>query len=303
MATRDGLTQAEREYFDEHGFIIFENALSPGDVAELTACIDEIYARYGGEPGTGRLEVRNCLSRHPAFLRLVDHPQLLPIIVDVLGPNIKIRSTHLDVRPPVPPELANLELGRDRLGEPEQWHVDGPLFGYPVVDGVLPLMEVKIGFFLTDLLTPDCGTLCLVPGTHKLDYRALADPDFRVPSESVFKVHVPAGSAIMFRTGLWHCVSPNLSAQTRKLLYYAYTYRWVEASDYLTQSDTLLAGCTPVQRQLLGAPASADRPPLGSDPERIPCSFYWYTQPDDIPLVSLYQRITDRQRERVAARA
>jgi hypothetical protein len=85
------------------------------------------------------------------------------------------------------------------------------------------------------------------------------------------------------------------------VLYYAYTYRWVEASDYLTQPDALLATCTPVQRQLLGAPAVAERPRLGSDPERLPCSFYWYTRPDDIPLLDLYQAITARPRDGLAA--
>ena len=301
MERRYGLTERERASLDEQGFVILEDVLPPGEVAELTTRIDEIYARYGGEPGTGRLEVRNCLAQHPAFLRLVDDPRLLPIVVDLLGPNIKIRSTHLDVRPPLPPELASRELGRDRPGEPEEWHVDGPLYGYPTVDGVLPMMEVKLGFFLTDLLEPDSGTLCLVPGTHKLDYRVLADPELRVPPDAVFKVRVRAGAVVVFRTGIWHCVSPNLSARTRRVLYYAYTYRWVEASDYLAQPDALLATCTPVQRQLLGAPAVAERPRLGSDPERLPCSFYWYTRPDDIPLLDLYEAITARPRDGVAS--
>jgi hypothetical protein len=300
---RHGLTEQEREQLDEHGFVVLPDVLSRGEVSELVTRVDEIYARYGGQPGTGRLEVRNCLAQDLAFLRLVDHPGILPIVVDVLGPNIKIRSTHLDVRPPLPPELANKELGRDRPGEPEDWHTDGPLYGYPVVGGVLPLMEIKIGFFLTDLLEAGSGTLCLVPGTHRLDYRTLADPELRVPPEAVFKVRVRSGAAIAFRTGVWHCVSPNLSKQARKVLYYAYTYRWVQASDYFTQSDALLATCTPVQRQLLGAPAQADRPPLGDDAERIPCSFYWYTLPEDIPLLDLYQSIANRRGDLRAALA
>jgi ectoine hydroxylase len=303
VANSEGLTERERAELDERGFVLLDDVLSPEEVAELAARIDEVHARYGGEPGTGRLEVRNCLAQHPAFLRLVDHPKLLPIVVELLGPNIKIRSTHLDVRPPLPPPLANHELGRDRPGEPEEWHVDGPLYGYPTVAGVLPMMEVKLGFFLSDLWEPNSGTLCLVPGTHRLDYRVLADPELRVPTEAVFKVRARAGAVILFRTGIWHCVAPNLSAHTRKVLYYAYTYRWVEASDYLTQSDALLATCTPVQRQLLGAAAVAGRPPLGSEPERLPCSFYWYTTPDDIPLVELYQTIVARRQESLAVAA
>lgn len=300
---RYGLTPEERAQFDQRGFMVLDDVLSSEELSELRTGVDAVYARYGGEPETGRLEVRNCLAQESAFLRLVDHPETLPIVVDVLGPNIKIRSTHLDVRPPLPPGAASRELGRDRPGEPEDWHTDGPLYGYPVVDGVVPLMEIKIGFFLTDLLEPDSGTLCLVPGTHRLDYRMLADPELRVSPDAVFKLRVRAGSAIAFRTGVWHCVSPNLSARTRKVLYYAYTYRWVEASDYLTQSEALLATCSPVQRQLLGAPAQPDRPRLGLDPERIPCSFYWYTRPEDIPLLGLYQDISERRGDPAAALA
>lgn len=235
------------------------------------------------------MEVRNCLAQHPALLKLIGHQTLLPLIVDLLGPNIKIRSSHLDVRPPLrKAQIAN-KLGQDRWGEPEQWHVDGPIYGYPTVDGILPMMEVKVGYYLTDVTQPDSGPLCLVPGSHRQDYRILAQNELNVPPECIVKVQVPAGTAIVFRTGVWHCISPNTSVSTRKVLYYTYTYRWIEASDYLKQSDDLLEKCTAIQRQLLGATASPGRNPLGNEAEKTPCSFYWHSGPDDIPLISWFQ--------------
>ncbi len=300
---RYGLTDEERTYFDEKGFLIFNNVLSPAEIAALTAAVDREYERYGGEPGSGRLEVRNCASKDPAFLKLIEHPVTLPVVADLLGPNIKIRSTHLDVRPSLQRDLAQKEIGMERMGEPENWHIDGPLFCYPTLDGLCPMMEVKWGFYLTDVTEANSGCLCVVPGSHKHDFRVMFQPDFKIPREYVYKVQVPAGSAILFRTGLWHCVSPNTSGRTRKVLYYAYTYRWIHPSDYHEQSPELLARCNPIQRQLLGATAHPDRHPLGSDPEKTPCSFYWYTELDDMPILHWFKDLQQRKEAAKAAAA
>lgn len=285
------LTEQERADFHEKGFLILENALSSVEIAELVAVANELYGRYEPEPATGRLEIRNCLAQHRSLLNLVTHPKILPLVVDLLGPNIKIRSSHLDIRPPLARENVTNELGQERWGEPEQWHIDGPLYGYPSINGLVPMMEIKVGYYLTDVVDPDSGALCVVPGSHHLDYRALALKKLQIPEEYIYKVQVPKGAAVIFRTGLWHCVTPNFFDTTRKVLYYAYTFRWMEASDYLTQSEEILATCTPIERQLLGATASPARPQLGKEPAKTPCSFYWYTGPEDIPLEAWFDEL------------
>jgi ectoine hydroxylase len=292
---RTGLTEEEKAYFDEKGFLIIENVLSPTEIRKLTEVIDELYERFGGEHKTGRLELRNCVSQHQLFLNLADHPITLPLVLDLIGPNIKIRSSEVDVRPPVKREDVKNELGRGRLGEPEQWHIDGPLFGFPSVGGILPMMEVKVGYYLTDLMERDSGTLCVVPGSHKLDYRLLMNETFQIPAEYIFKIHVQAGSVVVFRTGLWHCVSPNFSKHTRKVLYYAYSYRWIEPSDYILQPEELLSSCSPIQKQLLGAPISRERHPLGDQPHKKPCSFYWFTEMEDIPVLTWFDNLKKAQ--------
>ncbi len=281
---RFGLSEADREFFDRTGFLVAPNVLSTDQVGRLTELVDRLYKKNGGDARTGRMELRNCVTHDPMLLEMAAHPAMLSVVVDLLGPNIKLRTSELDVRPPLSQELARNELGRGRWGEPEQWHIDGPLYLYPAVDGIVPMMEVRVGFYLSDLTGPESGALCVAAGTHKLDYRLLMDPDYRVPEASMYYVRVPPGSAILFRTGLWHCTSPNLSALTRKVLYYAYTYRWIEPSDYMEQPPSVLERCTPVQKQLLGAPISPERHPLGENPDKIPCSFYWFTRPEDIPI-------------------
>jgi ectoine hydroxylase len=292
---RLGLTDEERADFEENGFIILKNALSKQEVTKITDVVDKLYERFGGEAESGRLEMHNCLAQHPLLLQLIENANVLPIVIDLLGPNIKIRSSNLDVRPPLRRDSVKNELGRERLGGPGLWHVDGPLYGYPTVGGILPMMEVKVGYYLTDTTHPESGALCVVPGSHRLDYQLLADASFRVPAEDIFKVQVLAGSAVIFRTGLWHCVSPNFSYRTRKVLYYAYTFRWIEPSDYIQQSEKLLSRCNLIQRQLLGATTSPKRNPLGNEPSRNPCSFYWYSELEDIPLTSWLETLRDKR--------
>jgi ectoine hydroxylase len=283
-----GLTQLQRERFEEQGFLIVENALSPDQLKVLEDAVDHLYSEFAGGPEAGHLEMRNVVAHHPVLRDLISHRLILPLIVDLLGANIKMRSTHMDVRPPLRRESVTNDLGSGRWGEPERWHVDGPIFGYPLVHDLLPMMEVKVGYYLSDVSLPESGQLCVFPGSHKLDYRALANS--RPPAESVFKVAVPAGSAVLFRTGLWHCVSPNFSTLTRKVLYYAYTYRWIQPSDYMTQPPELISTCSPIQSQLLGAPLSS-RGPLGTEPDKRPESFFWYHEDANLPIKEWFDKL------------
>jgi ectoine hydroxylase len=291
------LTTRQRRQFDEDGFLIRHGVLSRHEIAGLNRVADRLHKRYGGDAHTGRLELRNSVALHGALLRMADHPVLLPSVVELLGPDIKIRTSELDIRPPLAAPRGGADIGRDRWGEPEQWHIDGPIYGYPDVDGRLAMMEVRVGYYLTDLRSPNSGCLCVVRGSHRFDYRLLADPAFRVPPSAIVRVEVPQGSAILFRTGVWHCATPNLSDRTRKVLYYAYTYRWVQSSDYVSQTAALIRRCTRIQRQLLGGVVTPSRNPLGDAPGR-PSSFYWFTRPTDIPLLAWWEKSAARARRR-----
>ncbi len=287
------LTKAERKLFDEAGFLVIEGALSAAELRKLNAAVDDLYARNRHDAVTGRMELRNCVAKHPALLAMADHKTLLPAIVELLGPDIKLRTSELDVRPPVTAAMVKGKNARNRWGEPEQWHIDGPLSGYPDVNGIVPMMEIRAGYFLTDLKAGRSGQLCVVPGSHRFDFRALANRALKIPPEATFEVAVPAGSAVLFRTGVWHCATPNLSNIARKVLYYAYTYRWVQPSDHTDQDPAILARCNPVQRQLLGG-LPTGRHPLGDKSETTPCHHTWFTRPEDIPLLAWSQQNTSR---------
>lgn len=278
------ISAEQRRQFDEDGFFLLEDALTPAEISELTTVIDALYAKYSVERNLGphdAFQWRNVVALDPVFRRLLDHPQLLPLIVDVLGYNIQLRTSHLDVRPPVLPEVAQKPLGaRDNFFP---WHSDAPNFGWPTVEGVVPYMEMKIGYYLTDLTEHNSGAICVVRGSHKRPQKD-ADGNVIVDPQDIVEVNVRPATALIWRTALLHCVTPNLSDHARKCLYYGYQPRWIRPSDYDHQEPAVLADCTPVQRQLLGELGNGSHEYNGPDPLVHPISRYWRPQDEDIPL-------------------
>jgi ectoine hydroxylase-related dioxygenase (phytanoyl-CoA dioxygenase family) len=293
------MTPAQRQDFDENGFIILENFLTPEELSELLNAVDRVGARArsdrGLAPDSG-FTVQNALAHDEAFLSLIDHPRMLPLVVDVMGWNIQIRVTHLNYRVPYPEGLRLGELGRGdgddlKAGyDNVQWHADlMDSFEATSMDGVLPFLEVKAGYYLTDLTKHNSGALAVVPGSHRRRVQELRDLDFRVDPKEVFEVNVPAGSAILFRTSIWHCVTPNLSDHVRKVLYVGYNHRWIRPVDYVEQDPELVARSSPIRRQLLGTLATGN-PSLGDNPWHPASRFYHVLNWDDVPLKEWMER-------------
>jgi ectoine hydroxylase len=112
------------------------------------------------------------------------------------------------------------------------WHIDGHDDGYRSLGWPIPLLQLKIGYYLTDMTEPGRGNLCVIPGSH----RALFDPDpeDRKRTElfpGAIQVCAPAGSAIMFHNALLHSSGPWTQTEgMRIMLYYAYEHPWMMAS-------------------------------------------------------------------------
>jgi ectoine hydroxylase len=272
------ITLEQRRRFDEEGFFLVENALTAADIEQITATVDafaDAARRARRLPDQAPVRVNNIVARHRVFRDLIDHAAILPLVVDVMGTRIQLRGSNLDVRPPVPrDERADTPNPGDFA---RHWHRDEPQGGWPTVDGVVPFLEIKVGYYLTDLTRPGSGTLRVIPGSHRIPAdRPLDDPP------TVTEINVKAGTALVFRTELLHNVAPNHSDITRKCLYLAYQHRWLRPSDYVTAPDDLLAQCTPIQRQLLGG--VSDPANLVKDSDVEPCSTYWTPLPADLPL-------------------
>jgi hypothetical protein len=290
------MTEQQVREFDEKGFIILDGFLNPDEVNRLLDAVDEVAARIRRERNLApddKFAIRNLLAHHTAFLDLVDHPRMLPLVIDAMGWNLQIRTSHLDYRPPYPEGIAAGEIGTGAGSDGGagyanvNWHPDlagAYLFEAPSLDGRLPFMESKVFYALSDLSESNRGNLWMVPGSHRRSPQELRDNGSRVDPEEAVELKLAPGSAVLWRTATWHCVGPNTSELTRKIIHIGYHYRWLRPTDYITQDPELLASCSPIRRQLLGELAPGTDP-LGEDAEFTPASKHWIIKGgDDVPL-------------------
>ena len=218
---------------------------------------------------------------------------MLPLVVDAIGWNIQIRTTHLDYRPPYPKGLKPGEIG---IGDGDDqkagynnlgWHPDlsgKELFEGPSLDGRLPFMEIKVFYVFSDLSESNSGNLWLMPGSHKRPLQEWREMRGKLDLSEAVELRLKPGAAVLWRTATWHCVGPNLSDKTRKIMHVGYHYRWLRPADFIQQSPELVAKSSPIRKQLLGALATGDNP-LGTSPDFQPHSQYWITKnSDDVPL-------------------
>ena len=104
--------------------------------------------------------------------------------------------------------------------------------GYRRLGSPIPLLQLKVGYYLTDMTEEGQGNLCLIPGSHK----STTDPDPEVLKrkdlfQGAIQVCAPAGTAVLFHNALWHSGGPwSKPDGERVILYYAYEHPWMIAS-------------------------------------------------------------------------
>lgn len=258
------LTEDERLEFERNGFLIVPDALTPQMTSDIEAVVDRIDGQHRAETNMDAHEWVHKLDfvgQDEVFLDLLDWHKIFPKVWGILGWNIQLYLTHMDITPPPPPEA---DQEKKRLG----WHQDSGRLNSELETDPRPRVSVKVGYFLTDTTEVGRGNFYVIPGSHtqnKLEFPAddVSDPEGATP------VCVPPGTAVIFDRRIWHSRSPNESDVTRKVLFYGYSYRWLRPRDDMTVGN-FMDKCDPIRQQLLGASTS----------------WHGYTSPtdEDVPL-------------------
>lgn len=240
------ITDEQLKAFNDEGYLIVEDALSPERVDALNTIVDRIdaeeRAKRGIEPHAVLSKFR-VVADDDLFLELLDSPRTFPLLWDILGWNIQLYISHLITYPPEPPDVKRVRKGAG-------WHQDG---GRPVqeMERPHPRLSLKISYWLSDVSKPDRGAMRIVPGSHKFDTRPpQSDPDG--DPDGAIEVRVKPGTAVLFDRRLWHSRGQNYSDVTRKVLFFGYSYRWLRGLDYNVMPPEMLAKCDSIRRQLLG---------------------------------------------------
>jgi ectoine hydroxylase-related dioxygenase (phytanoyl-CoA dioxygenase family) len=250
------ITPAQREEFEDRGYLVVENALTPGQVDAYLRLHDRIYreeleagrlAPAGGRTNhPGAMHSFGFVLRDPAYLELLDLPTTFPLVWGILGWNVYMYHCHIDQHPPL----------AEPLPPAWGWHQDGGRQNIEAEsEPERPRLSVKVGYFLSDVSRPGRGNFMVVPGSHRRNRIPRPEPhEGLAPPAGAVPLCVEAGAAVVFDRRLWHSRSDNLSAVTRKALFTGYTYRWIRPrDDYPIDWDTEpYRSLSPVRRQLLG---------------------------------------------------
>ena len=275
------MTPQQRQELNGPGFTIVEGLLGLSELATVSKAMDEVAARCRQARGLtpdASIGLRNGIVRHEALLDLVDHPRVLPLVVDAMGWNIQNRDSVFDYKAPLADDADPDQLA---LG----WHFDyEEEFAGTTVDGTMPLLDFKVGWYISDHSEPGHSTILLVPGSFRWNPEQRATWESWLDPAEIFELRVPAGSVMLWRPTLLHSVSPNQSSNFRKALYISYCPRWVRPSGYVEQDPDLVARSSPIRRQLLGAMGDGSHL-LGKDPLEGPSSQHWFSDSwDSVPL-------------------
>jgi ectoine hydroxylase len=243
------MTAQQREEFEENGFIILRGALSESEVAFYADAIDRVYE---AEKAAGRLSpegamhLLSAVTHCPDAVGLIDHPRTFPMVWSMIGWNVHIYHSHLDVHPPI----------RTKKPFRFEWHQDGGRQNRELETDPRPRVSVKLAYWLSDVSEKGRGNLKVVPGSHRwnrIDGPPRRDIEWPEP-EGAIEVQVGPGDVVFFDRRIWHARSDNYSDVTRKAMFFGYTLRWIAIRDELEplQASEAFEGMSPVRKQLLG---------------------------------------------------
>ena len=165
----ESMTAEQRARFDRDGYLMIRGALRPDEVAGAREAIDRVYAteaRAGRLGPDGSMHLLSAVTNCPEVAGLTDHPATFPYVWSVLGWNIHIYHSHLDVHPPVPV----------RMPFRFDWHQDGGRQNREIGTDPRPRLSVKLAYWLSDVSEPGRGNLKVVPGSQIDDGMCVIEP-------------------------------------------------------------------------------------------------------------------------------
>ena len=253
------LTPEQRQSFDDDGFLVVRDALDATTVKTVVEASDRLAASFlekllvQDRPEYNHLDLRPGLLREPSLFSLVTQSTTVPLVVQLLSPNIHLHSTALIYKRPENPDTPLFRRG---------WHRDIRIprdLGHEV----LPRVGIKICYCLTDFHESNCGITVMARGTHlRTKPLTIAKGEIDPNDVEVCDLKLNAGDALLFENRIFHTAAPNRSNRTSRVLMYGYAYRWMKPEVYLDVPDKrYLEKSDPITYQLLGGYRDVDTVP------------------------------------------
>lgn len=122
------LNEEQRQSFDDDGFLVLRNVLDQESIARLIDAGDQRARKFLDKPDVhdrseyNQLDLRPGLIAETDFRALVAHSSTVPLIVQLLGPNIHLHSVALIYKRPETQRRHRLDAdGTATFAFPETW--------------------------------------------------------------------------------------------------------------------------------------------------------------------------------------
>lgn len=250
LAGAGGMTLEEKFLFDLEGYLIIKQVLSSAEVAMLNAIADGQAPTLSEGRKSGR--VFRASGWGPPYQALIDHPRIVPYLVDLVGPRFRLDHDFCIF-------MAKGGTGQELHGgesdeNPDHW--------YRYRDGVMRNGLTVVTFCLSEAKGGD-GGFCCIPGSHKSHFAASLAPDvrsYRRRPPYVIQPPLEAGDAVIFTEALIHGTAPWTASHERRALLYKYSpghSAWM--NEYYDAGG--YPGLTEQQKRILAPPSVGNRPP------------------------------------------
>ncbi|MDP6506292.1 MAG: phytanoyl-CoA dioxygenase family protein [Planctomycetota bacterium] len=249
------MTPEEKFTVDLEGYLVIKNVLSADEVAEMNAISEEKFPPPEDYEG-GRRSVSRVSLWGPKFQALVDHPRIVPYLVELLGPKFRLDHDYcIFMRKTDDPKLR--QAGSLHGGEVD--HAGDHWYKYR--DGVIRNGLSMFTFCLSDSKAGDGGFAC-IPGSHKSNFYACIPSEvrrFERRPHYVVQPEADAGDVIFFTEALIHGTLPWTADHERRAFLFKYSpghSAWSQSYYDLDEFENL----TEQQKRILAPPSVGRRP-------------------------------------------
>ncbi|SMX41675.1 phytanoyl-CoA dioxygenase family protein [Maliponia aquimaris] len=219
------LSQDQRTFYAENGYLKVEQVVTPAELAELQQVTNDLIeasrqviesddrfdldkGHSAAAPRLTRIKLPH--KQHPVYDRILKHSGVTEVLNDLLGPDTVLNTAKLNCKAP-------------GGGAAVEWHQDWAF--YPATNDSL----LAFGLMLEDV-TPENGPLMVIPGSHRGPvlshhvngvFAGAIDPDDTLfEKERIVTLTGKAGDMTVHHVRLLHGSAPNLSDRARKILFY-----------------------------------------------------------------------------------
>ena len=258
------VTDLDTYLFDLLGYLFLPGALTPDEVADLNACLDDIPSLEPGEwygyihahqyGTTDGLNLQQIYEAGAPFENLIDHPAWIDKVQHFVGQN-GFDCNHGPLF--IDEDFANFRGPGEAIGLHSGAHIACKRNQYRFLNGHFMCGQVNILIALTDIGPGDGGTM-LIPASHKANFEHPHLARHRMGKgasaegvEGAIEIHMKAGDVLLFVDALSHGSAKRVNPGIRRVVVYRYGSSWNTFRFGYQPSPELLQRLSPQRRQIV----------------------------------------------------